>query len=200
MLTRIVNRNLVHGTIWAKIDSWLIKARQKPFVFTGLHFYYFIYNSFVSIRPLVSENLLFVFFSVCSIPFSSVIYLESSTSLRFTLVCVLGNLQAVKERAAVTCLYLHQGLPYNQVICVVNDVVAFAAMVPFISLAHWMFSLLKSGLPFLFCLKYYWTVSLQLHADKGGYFPILRHIYTVRLLNAFFQSYTPTSAETGSLR
>lgn len=45
--------------------------------------------------------------------------------------------QAGNERAAVTCLYLQQGLPYNQVICVGNDVfVATAVMVPFIRLAH----------------------------------------------------------------
>lgn len=78
MLTRIVNRDFVHGTIWAKIDSWLIIARQKPFAsFTGLSFYYFIYNSFISIRPLVSENLLFALFSVCAVAFSSIIYFKN---------------------------------------------------------------------------------------------------------------------------
>lgn len=58
-------------------------------------------------------------------------------SPHFTLYSALGNVQAVKERAAMTCLYLQQGLPYNQVICVGNDVfVASVVMVPFISLAH----------------------------------------------------------------
>lgn len=55
----------------------------------------------------------------------------------FTLCSVLTNTQAGKERAAVACLYLQQGLPYNQVIYISNDVVvASAVMVPFICLIH----------------------------------------------------------------
>lgn len=55
----------------------------------------------------------------------------------FTLYCVLSNIQAGKERAPMACLYLQQGLPYNQVIYISNDVaVASVVMVPFISLIH----------------------------------------------------------------
>lgn len=64
---------------------------------------------------------------------------------------MLGNIQDWKERAAVTCLYLQQGLPYNQVICVGNDVfVASVVMLLFISLAHSKFSILKSGIHFFY--------------------------------------------------
>lgn len=53
----------------------------------------------------------------------------------FTLHNVLSNMQAGRERAAVACLYLQQGLPYNQAIYISNDVVvASVVMIPFISL------------------------------------------------------------------
>lgn len=68
----------------------------------------------------------------------------------FILHSVLSNIQTGKERAAVACLYLQQGLPYNQVIYISNDVVvASMVMIPFISLIHWKLSILKSGVHFL---------------------------------------------------
>lgn len=139
MLTRIVNSDFVHGTIWAKIDGWLIIARQKPLAsFTGLHFYYFIYSAFISIRPLVSENLLFALFPPCFIPFSRVIlYIWRGKNLSHLLIlrssaCLITSRQ--QKRGRSDTLAFAVGLPYNQVICEGNDVlVASAAMVPFIS-------------------------------------------------------------------
>ncbi len=69
---------------------------------------------------------------------------------------MFGSIQAGIERAALKCLYLQQGLPYNHVIRMGNDVfVDSVLIVPFISLAHWKLSILKSGMQLLFfCLKY----------------------------------------------